>query len=140
MVEKEQADEAYDEDTSGDGYLNGDDEDEETPIPDKPVTYSVEFEGTNIILIVDFKTKAVSGSVSFDDPYQYLDATIEGTINIKTFEVATNFSGIMGWKETGDTDIFIGTINGVADEDLSISEGVILDNEGTGGDFTASRK
>ena len=46
----------------------------------------------------------------------------------------------MGWKETGDTDIFIGTINGVADEDLSISEGVILDNEGTGGDFTASRK
>ena len=46
----------------------------------------------------------------------------------------------MGWKETGDADIFIGTINGVADEDLSISEGVILDNEGTGGDFTASRK
>ena len=47
----------------------------------------------------------------------------------------------MGWKETGDTDIFIETIiNGVADEDLSISEGVILDNEGTGGDFTTSRK
>lgn len=112
-------------------------EEEEKLIPDEPITYSGEYDGIAITLIVDFKTTAVSGSISLGGDY-YLDAAIDGTINIKDFIVTTTFSGIMGAKEAGREESWNGTINGEISDDLSTFNGEIFDDEG-GGEFTASR-
>jgi len=121
---------------SGDEYLNGDGDGDEY-LPDEPITYSGEFEGVGIILIVDFKTTAVSGSVSMGGDL-YLDAGIEGIINIETFEVTATFSGIMGAAGAGMEEPWNGTINGTISGDLSTYNGNIKDDEG-GGKFTATR-
>ena len=137
VVEKEQADEAYD-DTASE-YLNGEDEDEETPIPDEPITYSGDALGLAVILIVNFKTTEVTGSINLSGD-DWVDATItDGNINIDTFEINTNFSGIMGSAEYGVDYPFNGTITGKVSDDLSTFNGVILDDEGDGGKFTINK-
>ncbi len=68
----------------------------------------------------------------------YIDATItDGTID--AFYIKAKFSGIMGMKEYGKEEEFKGTISGPISNDLSTFDGLILDDEGGGGEFTATR-
>ena len=113
-------------------------EEEEKLFPDEPITYSGNLWDVGIDLIVDFKTKVVSGSLNQSgDPY--VNAEIDGTINIETFKVTTTFSGVVGAPEYGMEEPFNGTINGIISDDLSTFNGILLDDEGDGGKFTASR-
>jgi hypothetical protein len=157
IEKEEQEDRDYDDLDEGGEYLNGDEDDEEdyapdekkpisdnyapdgkTPIPDKPVTYSGNALGLSVVLIVNFKTKVVSGSVSMSGD-GYVDATItNGTID--AFYINAKFSGIMGTKEYGGIEEeFKGTISGPISNDLSTFDGLIIDDEGGGGEFTATR-
>jgi hypothetical protein len=114
-------------------------EEEEKLIPDEPITYSGDALGLAVVLVVNFKTTEVTGSIilSGDD---YVDATItDGKINIDTFEITANFSGIMGSAEYGEDAPFNGTITGIISNDLSTFDGVILDDEGDGGKFTINK-
>ena len=115
-----------------------DEENLEELISEGPITYSGEFGGIAIILIVDFKTTAVSGSISLGGDY-YLDADIEGTINIETFKITATFSGIMGVKEVGREEPWNGTIIGEINYDSSKFNGEISDGEDCKGKFTAFR-
>lgn len=159
-IEKEELDAEIFED-SGDEYLNGDDgddedreeqekiereqaateaepEEEERLIPDEPITYSGDLWDVGIDLIVDFKTKVVSGSLSQSgDPY--VNAKIDGTINIETFKVTTTFSGVVGAPEYGKEEPFNGTINGIISDDLSTFNGILLDDEGESGEITLTK-
>ena len=111
-------------------------EEEEKMLPNEPVKYNGEFGGVSIILVIDFKTTKVTGSVSLSGD-DYVDANIKGKIDIETFEVSTDFSGIMGSKEYGKAYPFNGTINGVVTDNLGAFIGDIVDDEGTGGEFAA---
>jgi len=113
-------------------------EEEEKLFPDEPITYSGEFDGVGITLIVDYKTTVVSGSVNLSGD-DYVDATINGEIDIDTFKVTSNFSGIMGSKEYGKEYPFNGIVTGIISEDLSTFNGEILNDEGAGGEFTATK-
>jgi len=114
-------------------------EEEEELIPDEPITYSGDALGLDVVLIVDFKTTTVTGLINLSGDV-YVDATItDGEIDIDTFEIIANFSGIIGMKEYGEEEGFFGIITGIISEDYSTFNGVILDDEGWGGKFTASR-
>lgn len=64
----------------------------------------------------------------------YVDATItDGKINIETFGITANFSGIMGSAEYDQVDTFSGIITGKVSEDLNTFNGDIRDDEGDGG-------
>ena len=95
--------------------------------------------GLNIVLIVDFKSTGVTGSINLSGD-DYIDATIvDGKIDLETLNVTTNFSGIMGSKEYGKEFSFTGTITGIITEDLNIFNGEIIDDEGEGGEFTLAK-
>jgi hypothetical protein len=110
----------------------------EEELPTEPIYYDGRFEGVAITLIVNFKTFSVSGSVKLSGD-AWADAAITGSIDIDTFEVITNFSGMAGIKEAGWEWPFNGTINGIISSDLSTFNGTIIDDEGWGGggEFTA---
>lgn len=111
-------------------------EEEEKLIPDEPITYSGNALGLYVVLIVNFKTAEVTGSISLSGD-DYVDATItNGKIKIETFEITANFSGIMGSKKYGAEYPFDGIIAGKVSEDLSTFIGDIRDDEGDGGKFT----
>ena len=59
-------------------------EEEERILPNEPVTYNGDMDGVDIALIINFKTTKVSGTVSSGGD-QYVDAAIDGIINIETF-------------------------------------------------------
>jgi hypothetical protein len=113
-------------------------EEEENLIPNEPITYSTSIDGAKVILIVNFKTKEVKGSISKSGE-DYVDATIKGEIiNINTFEITTNYSGIEG--SPGVEFTINGTITGKITEDLNIFNGVITpDSYDEGVEFTATR-
>ncbi len=113
-------------------------EEEENLIPNEPITYSGSIDGPTIILIVNFKTTEVTGSISLSGE-EYIDATISGKINIDNFEITSNYSGILGLKETSQEYPFNGTITGIITDDLSTFNGEILNDEGKGRKITASR-
>ena len=113
-------------------------EEQEKLLPDEPITYNGDLEGVAVILIVDFKTTTVSGSLSLSGD-DYVEAAINGNIEIESFKIDATFSGIMGSKKYDMTYPFTGIINGTISEDISIFKGVLLDDEGQGGDFTASK-
>jgi hypothetical protein len=114
-------------------------EEEEELIPDEPITYSGDALGLDVVLIVNFKTTTVTGSINLSgDPY--VDATItDGEIDIDTFEIIANFSGVVGAAEYGEEEPFNGIITGIISEDYSTFKGVILDDEGGGGKFTLTK-
>jgi len=114
-------------------------EEEEKLISNEPITYSGSIEGVAVILIVDFKTKEVTGSLSLSGD-DYVDATINGEItDIKTFEIYTNYSGVGGTKGLGEFP-FNGIITGKITDDLSTFNGEVQpDYEDTGTKFTATR-
>jgi hypothetical protein len=115
---------------------------EEKLIPNEPITYSgvlTNANGTEVILIVDFKNKKVTGSVSMSGD-DYIDAAINGKIDIDTFEVTSNYSGIWRLKETDEEFPFNGTITGKITEDLSTFNGIIHpDYSDVGVEFTATK-
>ena len=113
-------------------------EEEEKLIPNEPITYSGDVGGIDVVLIVNFKTKKVSGSINYSGDSGYVDATIDGEIiDIDNFEIKAKFSGKRGWKEDFP---FKGTINGTISNDLSTFKGDIWDDEtGWGGEFTATK-
>jgi len=114
-------------------------EEEEKLIPDDPITYSGDALGLAVILVVNFKTKVVTGSINLSGD-DYVDATItDGKINIETFEITANFSGIMGSAEYDQVDTFSGIITGKVSEDLNTFNGDIRDDEGDGGEFTIKK-
>ena len=112
---------------------------EEKLISNEPITYSGSIEGVAVILIVDFKTKEITGSLSLSGD-DYVDATINGEItDIKTFEIYTNYSGVGGTKGLGEFP-FNGIITGKITDDLSTFNGEVQpDYEDTGTKFTATR-
>ncbi len=114
-------------------------EEEERLIPNEPITYSGDALGLAVVLVVNFKTKVVTGSISLSGD-DYVDATItDGKINIETFEITANFSGIMGSAEYDQVDTFNGIITGKVSEDLNTFNGDIRDDEGDGGKFTINK-
>ena len=113
-------------------------EEEENLIPNEPITYSGNIDGVPVILIVNFKTTEVTGSLSLSGE-DYIDAPINGKIDINTFEITSNYSGIAGTKELGEFP-FNGTITGIITDDLSTFNGEIQpDYEDTGTKFTATK-
>ena len=97
---------------------------EDKLIPDEPIKYSGRAEENAVILIVNFKTTKVTGSVSQSESY-YVDATVNGKININTFKVTSNFSGIWRDLETGEEFPFNGIISGIITDDLGTFNGII---------------
>jgi hypothetical protein len=113
---------------------------EKNLIPNEPITYSTSMDGAAVILIVNFKTTEVTGSISLSGGIvESIDATINGKIDINTFEITSNYSGIMVVEEAGEYP-FNGTITGIITDDLSTFNGEILNDEGKGREITASRK
>ena len=116
---------------------------EENLIPNEPITYSGNLynaNGTEVILIVNFKTTEVTGPISLDSVDDYIDATINGKIDIDTFEVTSNYYGIWRLKETDEEFPFNGTITGKITEDLSTFNGIIHpDYSDVGVEFTATK-
>jgi len=114
-------------------------EEEEKLILDEPITYSGDALGLAVVLVVNFKTEVVTGSINLSGD-DYVDATItDGIINIDTFEITANFSGIMGSAEYSQEDTFNGIITGKVSEDLNTFNGDIRDDEGDGGKFTITK-
>lgn len=118
-------------------------EEEENLIPNEPITYSGNLynaNGTEVILIVNFKTTEVTGPISLDSVDDYIDATINGKIDIDTFEVTSNYYGIWRLKETDEEFPFNGTITGKITDDLSTFNGIIHpDYSDVGVEFTATK-
>ena len=116
---------------------------EENLIPNEPITYTGNLynaNGTEVILIVNFKTTEVTGPISLDSVDDYIDATINGKIDIDTFEVTSNYYGIWRLKETDEEFPFNGTITGKITEDLSTFNGIIHpDYSDVGVEFTATK-
>ena len=112
---------------------------EEKLISNEQITYSSSIDGAEVILIVNFKTKIVSGSIKYSGDDGSIDAPItKGEINIDNFEIEAKFSGKRK-NEDGDFP-FVGTINGKISNDLSTFNGEFWDNEtGFGGGFTATK-
>ena len=106
-------------------------------IPNEPITYSTNMDGAAVILIVNFKTTEVTGSISLSGVTS-VDATINGKIDINTFEITSNYSGIMVVEEAGEYP-FNGTITGKITDDLSTFNGEILNDEGKGRKITATK-
>ena len=113
-------------------------EEEEELIPNEPVTYSGELDGVNIIIVINFKTTEVSGTVSYDDGNYWMDAEIVGIINIENFEVNSAFDGMCGSKEAGIGETWRGSIDGTVTGDLKTFNGTIIADDGAGGKFIAS--
>ncbi len=117
---------------------------EERSFPNEPITYSGNIDMVTVILIVNFKTTEVTGSLSFggDNINTYVDATImDGKINIDTFEITTNYSGVTGSKGEGFDPVEFpinGTITGIITDDLSTFNGEMSSEEGAQ-KFTATR-
>ena len=109
--------------------------------PDEPITYTGNLyneNGTKVILIVNFKTTGVTGPISLDSTDDYIDATINGKIDLDTLEITSNYSGIWRLKETDEEFPFDGAINGKITEDLSTFNGIIHpDYSEVGVEFTA---
>ncbi len=118
-------------------------DEKENLIPNEPITYSGNLynaNGTEVILIVNFKTTEVTGPISLDSVDDYIDATINGKIDIDTFEVTSNYSGIWRLKETDEEFPFNGTITGKITKDLSTFNGIIHpDYSDVGVEFTATK-
>ncbi len=112
-------------------------EEEEKLIPNELITYSANIDGLAVILIVNFETLEVTGSLSFSGE-DYIDAPINGKIDMNTFKITSNYSGIAGTKVLGEFP-FNGTINGKITEDLSTFNGEILNDEGKGREFTLTK-
>jgi hypothetical protein len=99
------------------------------------IIYTGSVNGATVILIVDFKTTEVTGSVSLtgDD---YINANInDGKINLDTLEINTKYSGTGRLEAEGDDYPVNGTITGKISDDLSTFQGTIksdYENEGTG--------
>ncbi len=112
---------------------------EEKIITDEPITYTGSVDGVPVILIVNFKTTEVTGSISLSGG-TYIDATINGKIDINTFEITTNYSGIVRPEDTDKESPVNGTITGIITDDLSTFNGIMLaDYEDTGREFTATK-
>ena len=115
----------------------------EKMFPDEPVNYYGNIEGVVVKLIVNFKNRSVSGSVSQDDGVWYVNAPIvDGVIeNINTLSIMTSFKGVIGNREAGREEAFSGSIYGNISEDLRIFEGTLLETvEGVSIEFTATRQ
>ena len=109
--------------------------------PDEPVTYTGSVNGADIILVVDFKSMEVTGSINLigDD---YINATImDGKINIDTLEINAKYSGTGRLEAEGEDYPVSGTITGKITDDLNLFDGEIFpDIEDTGGTkFTATK-
>ena len=113
-------------------------EEEEELIPNEPITYSGELDGVSIIIVIDFKTTEVSGTVNLSGDY-WADAEIVGIVNIENFKINAAFDGMCGSKEHGMGETFRGSIEGTVTGDLKTFIGTIIDNEGWGGEFTAAK-
>ncbi len=114
-------------------------DEEEKLIPNEPITYTSDQVGLDIILIVNFKTAEVTGSINTSGGY-YRDSIItNGKINIDTLKISTNFSGVREIDADGNEIPLNGTITGIISDDLSTFDGEILDDEGEGGEFKATR-
>ena len=137
-VEKKEKDEQERKKYEVDPELSEGFEEEEELIPSEPMSYCGDALGLDVVLIVNFKTTEVSGSINLSGD-DYVDAAItDGKIDIETFEITANFSGIMGSKEYGEAYPFNGTIKGIISDDLNTFNGDIRDDEGDGGKFTAA--
>ena len=121
-------------------------------LPNEPITYtgSIGKEGQvpiAVILIVDFKTKEVTGSLSYGGPgiNTYVDATITDgkIIDLLTLEIATKYSGVAGSKQVeGSAGVeyqINGIITGTITYDLGTFNGEMSSEEGAQ-KFTATRK
>ena len=120
-------------------------------LPNEPITYtgSIGKEGQvpiAVILIVDFKTKEVTGSLSYGGPgiNTYVDATITDgkIIDLLILEIATKYSGVAGSKQVeGSSGVeyqINGTITGTITYDLGTFNGEMSSEEGAQ-KFTATR-
>jgi hypothetical protein len=125
-------------------------EEAEKSIPDKPLTYtgSIGEEGQvpiAVILIVNFKTKKVTGSLSYggEGINTYVDATItEGKIKLDILEINSKYSGVAGSKAVEGSEgveyQINGTITGTITDDLRTFNGEMKSEEGAQ-KFTATR-
>jgi hypothetical protein len=122
---------------------------EENSFPNKPVTYEGNIENgypITVILIVDFTTANVAGSLSCcgEGLNTYVDATItNGKINVDTLEITTNYSGVAGSKAVEGSEgaeiPISGTITGIITDDLTTFNGEMKSEEGAQ-KFTAARR
>lgn len=114
-------------------------EEEAKPNSSETINYSGIVNEATVILIVDLKTAEVTGSINLSGD-DYIDAAVDGKINIDTFEIGAKYSGT-GRLESGGEDYPVnGTINGKISDDLSLFKGIIKsDYEESGVEFTATK-
>lgn len=114
---------------------------EEESLTYETVTYTGIVNGATVILIVDFETNEVKGSISLTGD-EYINANItDGKINEDTLEITTKYSGTGRLEAEGEDYPVSGTITGKINDDLSLFDGVIIpDIEDTSGTkFTATK-
>jgi hypothetical protein len=115
-------------------------EEEIKSFPDKPVTYTGNISGLPVTLIVDFKTKEITGSL--DNPAIEFPnfEVIDGTIYLDNLEITVNFLGVTEMDSDGNV---IQTswlaINGKMSNDLSTINGKVLTEEGEKGEITLTK-
>jgi hypothetical protein len=93
-IVREDLEELEDFEDSGDEYLNGDEEDEKTSIPDEPVTLKGSVWDSTLTLIIDLQTGKVGGSIYFDDGEDTVNLTIDGNIDLETYKIDGMCSGL----------------------------------------------
>ncbi|MFC2159594.1 hypothetical protein ACFLQS_02625 [Actinomycetota bacterium] len=107
--------------------------------PSEPITYTGDISGVAVNLTVDFKSTNVFGRIQ--NPSGVYDDFIvtEGNIDLDTLEVNAIFWGITEIDSDNNEIYSEWTLKGRVSHDLSIFTGILLDNEGEIGEFTANR-
>jgi hypothetical protein len=113
---------------------------EVSSFPNEPITYTGDISGVAVNLIVDFKSTNVFGRIQ--NPSGVYDDFIitEGNIDSDTLEVNAIFWGITEIDSDGNEIYSEWTLKGRISDDLSMFNGILLDNEGEIGEFTATRE
>ena len=109
------------------------------PIAGEIITYSGIVTEATVIIIVDFKTTEVSGSINLSGD-ENINATIDGKINISNYEVTAKYTGTGRLESEGEDYPVSGTITGTVTNDLGTLKGYIKsDYDDSGVEFTATK-
>ena len=112
---------------------------EDEALPTEKITYTGDMSGVAIILIVNFKTAEVTGSIAC--PIEgYPDYSInDGKIDLDTLEITAKSTWIREIHNDEVVQTTENTITGTISEDLSTINGEIVNNLDERGVFTATR-
>ena len=106
-------------------------EEEDKLIPSGPITLKGSVWESALTLIIDLQTGEVGGSIYFSDGEDTYNLTIDGNIDLETYKIDGNCSGIWVSQALGTSETITVTIEGQLNEDFSGASGTSTGNAGT---------